>query len=119
MTDEQRLPEYQVPDNIAWVDGADFELAEEVVELVELPATEIEEEVTRFLADLKGRGLLVKPGEDPHPAPIHHPANAIPTAPTRSASRKRVALDRSTVDKVRRHVERRTDPSRSRTIWTS
>lgn len=30
VTDAQRTPEYSVPDNIAWVDGADFGMAEEL-----------------------------------------------------------------------------------------
>ena len=94
---QHRVPAYRVPDNIAWVDGADFGLAEElyltvvpdgrtvmlkdsarliwlvaadggedvvaeVADIVGRPPAEIEGDVHRFVADLRGRGLLVERG---------------------------------------------------------
>lgn len=143
VTQEESDPQYRVPDNVAWVDGAEHGMAEElyltivpdgrtvlledtarliwhvaadgatnvveeVADLVGLPAGEVERDVNDFLADLTGRGLLLRSGEPTGPShiPDHVATGAGPVGGTRKTP---LAIDRSSVDKVRRHVTQRAD----------
>jgi len=86
----------------------------EVAALVGEPPEAIEADVHRFLADLTGRGLLATeeqatPGRPPQAA-------ASSRAGAHRAARTSVGLDRSTWDKVRRHVLQRLDQAFALTV---
>jgi len=136
-----------VPENVAWVDGADQGTAEElyltvvpdgdtvllkdtarliwliaaeggdvlteVAALVGEPPDAIETDVQRFLDDLAGRGMLAT-GEQPSGSPPQDAAAS--RAGARPAARASVGLDRSTWDKVRRHVLQRADQAFALTV---
>lgn len=92
---------------LIWLIAADGgDVLTEVAALVGEPPAAIEADVQRFLADLTGRGLLTTGEQTPWTPP---PPASASGAGSLGLARSKAVLDRSTLDKVRRHVLQRAD----------